>query len=225
MKRGAHGLVRPHGGFTLIEMLVVIAIIGILATIVTASLTTSKAKGRDARRITDIKTVQAALETYYNDNMMYPKNIYTNCSSCAAPNNGLAPNYLAAVPTDPLYNTTAATCASNGAAAGCYSYKAYSTNGVCNASSQANTPTKYHLGAVLEQGANAALNNDVDAPTAGSGVMAGYSGCINAGSSDFDGTSAVINDGSGSPGHGSQCNATAGTAEPNGTETCYDWTN
>ncbi len=201
-------------GFTLIEILVVIAIIGILATIITASLSTSKAKGRDARRIADIKTIQAALELYYNDNLMYPKNIYTNCTGCSAPLNGLIPNYLAQVPTDPFYQTTDASCASNGAAAGCYSYKAYSTNGVCTPGSP---PTKYHLGAVLEQNNNSALSGDVDAPVAGSGVMAGYSGCINAGSSDFDGTSAASGV--------SLCNATAGTAQPSGTETCYDWTN
>jgi prepilin-type N-terminal cleavage/methylation domain-containing protein len=37
--------------FTIIELLVVISIIGILATIVLAPLSTSRAKGRDARRI------------------------------------------------------------------------------------------------------------------------------------------------------------------------------
>jgi prepilin-type N-terminal cleavage/methylation domain-containing protein len=44
--------------FTIIELLVVISIIGILATIVLASLSTSRAKGRDARRIADMKSIQ-----------------------------------------------------------------------------------------------------------------------------------------------------------------------
>ena len=46
--------------FTIIELLVVISIIGILATIVLASLSTSRAKGRDARRVADMKSIQLA---------------------------------------------------------------------------------------------------------------------------------------------------------------------
>lgn len=53
-------------GFTLIELLVVIAIIGVLASIVLASLNTARAKSRDARRITDIKQIQLALELYFD---------------------------------------------------------------------------------------------------------------------------------------------------------------
>lgn len=60
-------------GFTLIEILVVIAIIGILASIVLVGLGGFRARGQDARRIADIRQVQNALELYYNKCGAYPR--------------------------------------------------------------------------------------------------------------------------------------------------------
>ncbi len=59
-------------GFTLIEMLIVIAIIGILASIVLIGLGPVQRKGRDSRRISDLKSVQTGLELYYNQKSVYP---------------------------------------------------------------------------------------------------------------------------------------------------------
>ena len=59
-------------GFTLIELLVVIAIIGMLSSVVLASLNTARAKARDARRVSDLKQMQLALELYYDSNGSYP---------------------------------------------------------------------------------------------------------------------------------------------------------
>lgn len=60
------------GGFTLIELLVVIAIIAILSTVVMAGLNSARAKGRDAKRLSDIKQVQAAMELYFDSCAGYP---------------------------------------------------------------------------------------------------------------------------------------------------------
>lgn len=49
-------------GFTLVELLVVIGIIGVLATISVASLNSARQKARDTRRITDIKQMATLLE-------------------------------------------------------------------------------------------------------------------------------------------------------------------
>ncbi len=59
-------------GFTLIELLVVIAIIGILSSVVLASMNTARKKARDARRQSDLKSLQLALESYYDTNSAYP---------------------------------------------------------------------------------------------------------------------------------------------------------
>lgn len=84
-------------GFTLIELLVVIAIIGILASVVLASLNTARKKGRDARRIADIKQIQLALEMYFDTARSYP--VTANWKTA------LAPNYISVVPDDPLGNS------------------------------------------------------------------------------------------------------------------------
>ena len=59
-------------GFTLIELLVVIAIIGLLSTLAVIALNNARQKSRDAKRVSDIKQIQSALEMYYNDVNAYP---------------------------------------------------------------------------------------------------------------------------------------------------------
>jgi len=61
-----------HKGFTLIELMVVIAIIGLLSTLAVVSLNNARIKSRDAKRISDIKQVQTGLELYYSDKNTYP---------------------------------------------------------------------------------------------------------------------------------------------------------
>jgi len=55
-------------GFTIIELLVVVAIIGVLAGIAAVNLRESQKQARDARRKADLNTILAALTLYYNDN-------------------------------------------------------------------------------------------------------------------------------------------------------------
>ena len=63
-------------GFTLIELLVAIAIIGILSAIVLTSMSGTRERAKDGRRISDIKQIQLALELYYDVNSSYPTEIY-----------------------------------------------------------------------------------------------------------------------------------------------------
>ena len=59
-------------GFTLIEILIVVAIIGLLASVVLVGLGSFRTRGRDARRIADLRETQNALELYYTKNQRYP---------------------------------------------------------------------------------------------------------------------------------------------------------
>ncbi|MBN2197885.1 type II secretion system protein [Candidatus Wolfebacteria bacterium] len=59
-------------GFTLIEILIVVAIIGLLTSVVLVGLGSFRQSGRDARRIADLRETQNALELYYAKYYQYP---------------------------------------------------------------------------------------------------------------------------------------------------------
>ena len=81
-----------RSGFTLIELLIVISIIGILSTVVLASLGSARERARDSNRVTDIRQIQLALELYFEQNGEYPTDIATLATS----------NFIQAEPLDPL---------------------------------------------------------------------------------------------------------------------------
>src|SRR5574344_980428 len=59
-------------GFTIVELLIVIVVIGILAAISMVSYTGVQNRARDARRLSDMKTITTALERYKIDHGEYP---------------------------------------------------------------------------------------------------------------------------------------------------------
>lgn len=69
-------------GFTLIEILIVVAIIAILASVVLVGLGPTQRAGRDARRISDMRQVQNGLELFYNRCGFYPGT--ANCAAATA---------------------------------------------------------------------------------------------------------------------------------------------
>lgn len=59
-------------GFTLVEILIVVSIIGLLSSIVLVGLGSFRARGRDARRVADLREIGNALELYYGKVGSYP---------------------------------------------------------------------------------------------------------------------------------------------------------
>ena len=79
----------------------VIAIIGILATIATISLSNTRGKARDAKRLADVKQMQTALEIYFNDNQRYPDlSIWASKTLASTTPNGTT-TYMAIIPDAP----------------------------------------------------------------------------------------------------------------------------
>lgn len=93
-------------GFTLIELLVVISIIAILSVIGLVSYQLVLKNGRDAKRQSDLRTVQSALEQYRTDLYFYPSAITFGQPLTSSTGNPSPPpttrTYVNTLPENPL---------------------------------------------------------------------------------------------------------------------------
>lgn len=69
-------------GFTLVELLIVMSIIGVLAAVGLGSFTTAQTRGRDSQRKSDLKQIAHALELFYTDYGRYPDASGTRIAAC-----------------------------------------------------------------------------------------------------------------------------------------------
>ena len=102
---------RTRNGFTIIEMLIVVTILAMLAGILIPVLETEMDRAADSRRASDLKTVQAAVESYYRVQGTYPTT--ADVWQGNAPNfggfgydaagyiPGMVPDHLQSLPKDP----------------------------------------------------------------------------------------------------------------------------
>jgi prepilin-type N-terminal cleavage/methylation domain-containing protein len=59
-------------GFTIVELLIVIVVIGILALLVITTYSGIQAKARNAKRQSDIQSLQTQIEAFFSQNGYYP---------------------------------------------------------------------------------------------------------------------------------------------------------
>ena len=64
-----------HRGFTLVELMIVVAIIGILAAIAIPQFSAYRTRAFNTAADSDLRNVRTSLEAYYADNQGYPANL------------------------------------------------------------------------------------------------------------------------------------------------------
>lgn len=92
---------RIKRGFTLIEVMVVVAIIGLLVTLGIVSYAPVNKRSRDAKRKGDVEQLRSALELYRADNGYYPDTGTGNWTDAAGLATYLVATYIPLIPTDP----------------------------------------------------------------------------------------------------------------------------
>jgi len=136
--------------FTLVELLVVIAIIALLTAIIISNLASSRAKARDAKRVSDLGNIQLALELYFDRCKQYPNTIsgdltgiHNNCPTDSGGNPLVTlATYISQIPSTPSTGS-----------ADVYSYTVNNSG----------TPTNYLLHVPLESYNEALKNSTTEA--------------------------------------------------------------
>lgn len=94
-RRRTLGMTRSRAaGFTLIELMVVISIIGILAGIAVVQVKNMQRKARETALRKDLHDMREAIDNFYADKQRYPTDL-----------NELVPKYLKSIPKDPITKT------------------------------------------------------------------------------------------------------------------------
>ena len=109
-------------GFTLIEVMIVVSVVGFLGFLVINFTATQIFKGNDAKRKADLNRIQIALEEFEKDKNCYPQSVSCTVSGSLVP-------YLSKIPCDQTTNLS-------------YDYRPLGVNPSC--------PSYYTLSATLQ---------------------------------------------------------------------------
>ncbi len=98
---------RNQGGFSLIEIMVVLVILGILAALVAPNVMQGVDKALVTQAKTDMKSIETALKLYKMDNFIYPRTeqglqaLVSKSDISPVPKNFKSGGYLDKLPKDP----------------------------------------------------------------------------------------------------------------------------
>lgn len=147
-------LKKSNKGFTIVELLIVIVVIGILALLVITTYSGIQAKARNSKRSSDIKSIQTNLEAFYTSSGYYPSRDNMNTSSWRTTNmKSFDQNALkdpSSTNCDPATSTPSSNpCLVAAAAAKTYSYAVTQADG-SSCESDNTTCQKYTLTGTFE---------------------------------------------------------------------------
>lgn len=140
---------KSESGFTIVEILVVILVIGILSTILILTYSGVKARQRNTTRVNDIKLIQSNLETYYAESGFYPTIADMNSTSWTTKNlKALDPTAL----SDPSTKANQSRFVDS-PTINIYAYQPTASDGISPCDNKTVACEKYTLTATLEGGA------------------------------------------------------------------------
>lgn len=107
---------RRTKGFSLIELLIVIAVVGIISVVAVLSLNSAYKQARDAKRMSDVRQIQSVLNLFLNDNSVYPimpegvilgttsTQVFSSQAGFSSASDAQGITYMTRVPADPKQN-------------------------------------------------------------------------------------------------------------------------
>lgn len=100
-------MIRKSKGFTMIELLIAISIIGILSSFLLANFVGVRQRARDGVRKSDLQQIRSVLEFYRADKGSYPSgNPFTSCGGQFTDGGSPAVVYMQKIPCDPSADTS-----------------------------------------------------------------------------------------------------------------------
>ncbi len=145
-------LKKRNQGFTIVELLIVIVVIGILALLVITTYSGIQAKARNSQRQTDVQSLQTQIEAFYSQNGYYPARADMNSGTfLTAEMKSLDQSAL----VDPSNATQSKTLVASPAAKS-YAYAVFASDGTTSCESDHTTCSKYTLTATFEGTVNGA---------------------------------------------------------------------